>query len=697
MQCLRTRRLIHLAAPWIPALLCIAATACAPASSAGDAPDASNDAVAASPGADASASSSTGDAHAAALDGSDAAPSPAPDPWADQPAGPAVSFDPNGQGFFDFPFPSDLRRAADGAVDWSGFPNPKGIDLIARYVEAAQTEVDGFSTTGTVYFKLDGPVDETRLPAPLDSTSDDSTVWCLDVSDSSAHFGERHAVEVDVFEGSDSPYMPAHLLRVRPLPGLPLREGGRYAVVVRRGLLDPQGRPLAPAPGLREYLAGDDEALPDDLAALLAPLRALVQQGELAPYDVAAATVFTVQTGTGELAAIHDFVASKPAPTPVQWKLLDDKGTYWLFEARYTAPNFQQGAKPYDTEGGNIAFDASGTPLVAEDEPMRLALAVPPGPPPPGGWPVVLYAHGTGGDYLSFTWNKNMSPAAQLTGQKLAVLSTDEPLHGIRYDGPGDLELLSFNAANPDAFRSNFRQAAIDFITLTHMVLAGVEVPATVTPNGQPIGLATEPICFMGHSHGALSGAMLVAVEPHLRAAVLSASGGGISETLMLRKDPLDIRAFIAQLTGEPIEQLDARHPVVTLVQTLVDITDPINYAPAWVDGAMRDGTALSILLTIGLEDPYTPPITAESLAAAARIAVVAPALEWSPGMLAAGVEELPAPIVANVTSATGQQATAALFQAAGYGHYLVFENADAAQRYAGFLQSAAHAFPKIP
>src|SRR5439155_1044339 len=65
-------------------------------------------------------------------------------------------------------------------------------------------------------------------------------------------------------------------------------------------------------------------------------------------------------------------------------------------------PIFQAGTAPYLTpaDGGAISMDA-GAAKVARTEDVCLSLSVPKGAAPAGGWPTVVFAHGTGGSFRS--------------------------------------------------------------------------------------------------------------------------------------------------------------------------------------------------------------------------------------------------------------------------------------------------------
>ena len=92
---------------------------------------------------------------------------------------------------------------------------------------------------------------------------------------------------------------------------------------------------------------------------------------------------------------------------------------------------------------------------------------------PPNGWPVVLYGHGTGGDFRSFIGAK---VALTLARAGIAVLSIDQIHHAYRdkradgchtmNDPASCVSLVFFNFLVPAAGRDNVRQSALDFVSL---------------------------------------------------------------------------------------------------------------------------------------------------------------------------------------------------------------------------------------
>ena len=613
------------------------------------------------------------------------------DPHEGEPSGAAPLFELDPSDIFAFPFPTDARRGADGHLDLRGFPNPNQVPVLDTYVDFAEQNLDGFAASGAIYVRFSAPIDTTRLPTPQQSTADDATVWLVDVTQGSEEYGRRIPFEWSWHATESSTYLPENLLAVRPVFGFPLREGATYALVVMRTLRDGGGALLAAPAPLREALLGESDGLDARITGSLAPLRAFMGSGALNPYEVSVATVFTVCTVTKDLIAIRKAISELPVPTPGGVHQIKDGNGYTVYEGTYPAPGFLFGEKPYELEGGGFHFDAEGRPLVAETEKLRFALSVPDGEAPPEGWPIVLFGHGTGGNYKDFLSGGN-APAKVLAARGIAVIGIDQPLHGTRWDGDqSKLDILSFNFINLEAGRAGFRQSAIDFFTLTRVARESLGVPAGVSHTGADIAFDPSRVYYFGHSHGGLAGAMIVALEPDLRGAILSGSGGGLAQTLMLRKEPYDLLGVIETMLGTLPGELSTFHPVITLVQNLVEVTDPLNYAPYFTNGRLRGGAPMDLLVTEGKQDQATPHVTTEAMAAAAGMPVMSPPVAINLGLEMANAALVALPVSNNAVSDDGGIASVLLAQYDGYDHYVVFDNPDTVALYAHMMETAAY------
>jgi len=600
--------------------------------------------------------------------------------------GPAAMNDLDGE-FFDAPFPNDLRRTPSGGLDMSGFPGRDDQPLIEQYTTIMEQSLDGAGTTAPITFRFKDPLDTSELPKPLGTLYPSSAVFLLDVDPDSPDFGTRIPVEWD-FQEEKTTFQPENLLTLAPLPGIPLRPGTTYAA------------------GVTTKIAGAHEAFPAVFEeghadhALYADLQAALFEDGTPVEDVAIATVFTTQDPVEETAVIARHIQADLGIQDLGQELvLIDAGNYFArFEGELSLPVWQHGERPYASEGGAFIVN-DGVPEIYAWERVRFTLTVPLDQDmPAGGWPVVLYAHGTGGDWASCCSDPSRQSQAARAGEAgLAMLGFSQPLHGDRKTSDTNEELHTFNYFNPDAARANFRQGALDIVYLAH-VLAGQSHAFTFEGEG----IATDPdqVLFMGHSQGGITGAIaLPFIGEDIRGAVLSGAGGGLSLSMVYRKQGgLDIEMLITEvLEFSPDEDLDPLHPVAGLLQTLAENTDSANYAPYWFKRrTWFTGPPVPVLMFEGMEDLHTPPITSEALAAAAGVPVMEPSVSVNDANRVLGIGTAVAPASWNVETREGGVTTAGLAQYDDQDHFAIHDLAAAQRLYRDFLESTVAGQPTI-
>lgn len=617
-----------------------------------------------------------------------------------------------------FPFPSDHRRTADGHARFDDFPNPRLIAQLDEWTAEAQATLDGFSVAGAAYFAFDGAIDADAIPTtPGAFLADESPIWIVDVTEGSPEFGARVPCRSRFYALPDvtsAKYLVPNTLAVAPAWGFPLLESHTYAVVVRSSLAADDGSRIG-QPALVRALLGNrssaprttprvDPTLYESLRASWSGLRAYLAGEGLDASDVVVATVYTTQSITRDVGAIADQIAAAPLPpvmtggfdpqagalayttSSFQWNSTDSVD-YAVYRGRYVAPNYQEGTIPYSESGGALHF-ADGAPVKVSDESIDFVLTVPAAPPDVsrGCYPIVLYGHGTGGSRNSF---RNDGTAGRLAARGVAGISIDMPLHGVRAQGMMlSEEFLTFNFTNAQAFRSNFRQGAIDLVSLARFVRESLAVSATDSHTGQAIAFCTDHVGYMGHSQGGLTGALALPFLTDVDTFVLSGAGGGMGITIMERKDILDFKALLAVLFQIPEEESwDEEHPLATLVQTLADVSDPAAYAPYWgTTGSFRPTP--NVMLTNGEHDEATPYRTAITLALAGRLPVTTPVVIPIPDYAILGVAPATAPYEANVGGHTTGflQFTDDLAIADADTHYLVFHRPEAIDATMHFL-----------
>ncbi len=605
------------------------------------------------------------------------------------------------------PFPTDQRRAVDGTLNLEGFPAPKTGEMAAllkSYLLFAKTELRGFSVQPTVYVEFSGPLDVKKLPGPLGSAKGDSAIQLVNIDDGSPGYGQATEVRTAVSPTTRGMYLVPNLLMVQPVWGKPLRTSTVYALVVRRGLGDATGKVLSQPKVLKDiFAAWQADKAPKDAATAayaqtLLPLRQAIAGGKLAvPYDdIAAATVFSTGNPTSQLTSMATWVRQQWKPDPaVGWKVAKKTTKYWLLEASYRSPNFQHGKCPYDDGGsGGFQYDGQGNPKIAFEEMLRVSVLLPVDRPNDvgGKTPLVLSAHGTGGDWLSYINGGKFKISEQLSSVGLAIASIDQPMHGPRCDPPLKDEALdtkTFNFINITAGRSGFRQSALDSVAMARMARQGLlDVPAEFSPDGKPLQFDPARLMFIGHSQGGLSGSLLAAVEPDITTFVLSGAGAGLSLTVMQRKDPLDISALVSTVMQLEPGELNEFHPAISLVQALADATDPLAYGHL-VFARPTGIKPPNLLLTEGLLDKATPADTSEALAACMGLDVLGPKVHFSDALVANKALEVFAPVQENLTK-NGFAVTGLVSQWAKLDHFAIFTTQKVADLYTEFLHSAA-------
>lgn len=567
------------------------------------------------------------------------------------------------------PFPADFRRTATGTIDVLDFP-PATDPLFDAYMVYASEHLDGFGTNSPVYFTFSASIQVSALSHhPVDTLSPNFPFRIYNVTPG-PHFGEQVPVRWELFE-VDGKYVPNNTLAVAPAWGFPLRENNTYAAVVTRSLIDAAGHPVQTPPLLTELLGGAlppacsapalDAALREQLESSFLPLSQLLVDLDIDRASIAAATVFTTQTITAELAEVRanlDTLAP-PSITPSSWSHVGTLSfvhssdgsavTYHVMQASLPAPNYMVGDVPYVTEGGQFNF-VGDEPQPYRWEDLDVYLTFPDVLPPAGDcFPIVEYAHGTGGSASGFTG----ATAGRFAARGLAGVGLDQPLHGDRYSQSSNrllLELYTFNFGNPHSARTLQRQSAVETFWLTKLLRQGLTIPAADNPKGVDICFDPNRVAFFGHSQGGLSGAVAAAYEDGIQTYVLSGAGGGLSITLFERDDAsVDPQALLnAILMPNPGETFTELHPVVGLIQAMAEVTDGINYAPYWADRTTLS-EPVNLLVTSGVLDEQTPHRTAAALAVAARIPQVLPAPVTVPSYEAAGIAPLSAPVMSNL------------------------------------------------
>lgn len=574
-------------------------------------------------------------------------------------SGTTALFAQNGSDFYDLPYPNDLRRHDDGTLDLSRLPT--NSILVDQYRADAET-LDGFGLNGAMFQRFSGPLDPTSLPDPAASVQDGASVYLVNLTT-----GERTPI-IAHFRPDPTNTIGDNRLAVRPYPGFGLDEGATYALVITSRVHDAAGAPVEGTAEFTSTLA---------TAQWYAPLEQYLAQH---PDDVVSAAVFTTQHATSVGLAIRNGVFATPAPTAADITAGLSTPAYAVFTGTYTAPNFQTGTVPYSSSGGEIQVGSDGLAIVQRMEPMRFAVTLPAGPVPPAGFPICIYAHGTGGDYESFVED---GTGMRLAAEGIAVISTDQVLHGPRNPG-GDPEVAFFNFSNPYAGRDNALQGAADAWSQLRLALGMSFDDGT----GRTIHFDPDNVFFFGHSQGGLTGPAFIAFEPSLKGAVLSGTGGILYLSLLYKTAPVSFPELIASVTRD--NPIDEDNPTLSLAQMWIDRADGANYARLMVRNPPPGNAPKNIFQTEGFTDTYAPNPAIEAFATALGGDLVMTANTMPvEGLTLRGRAVVDAPVTGNDDGVT--TVLAQYNQRSGSdGHFVVFDIPAAQTQSSEFLGTLA-------
>lgn len=456
------------------------------------------------------------------------------------------------------------------------------------------------------------------------------------------------------------------------IPTAPLKQLTSYMAVVTDRITDARGNDVTPdqtyfltkrtAP-LCTNGASTDPLLPTATACALEPLRVLTNLQLAAansrgidPADVVVSWVMTTQSITPVLQAVRSRTqpgSGQLFPTGLTTAAVGQPPIADIFVGFLTlpyylsAPTAQNPTAPLTSfwraaPGGYVppfnqaGLDPTSTnitafnpfPVATGNVMVPLIMTVPNAASgrtkPASGWPIAIFQHG-------ITRNRTdaLAIAATMASQGIAVISIDQPLHGI---SPGNADFASTSpfyisgsnpatsqlfaigvrertfdvdyvnnrtgAAGPDGTpdasgthtinlsslltaRDNLRQAVADLF-----VVAATVPRIDFDGNGSP-DFDSARLSFVGQSLGSIVGTAFVAIDPTVNVATLSVPGGGIAR--LLDGSPTfgpRIRAGLAAAANLQPNTLQYDQ-FMGAAQQAVDSVDPINYGFASAQNAI--------------------------------------------------------------------------------------------------------------
>jgi hypothetical protein len=629
----------------------------------------------------------------------------------------------------DLPWPSDLSRDAAGHPRLGRLTGITDTPLLAA-IRDDLAQQDGFAVTAGAFFQMPDGTEPASIagrallldlaggtPVPSTATLRSDGILVIRPRNGQV-LAQRHQYAYALYRGI--------VARGRLLQAssdfLALRDSRTRPSDARLGRAWDLFRPFFEAVD-RQEPSGEKRAdlicasvfTTQSVTDLLASARQAVRARP--PTAARVAYIFAEQSRPGDSASLDDLmghpVGTRPgcysSCKPPDSPMVHDQLAF-VVQGAFVAADFlaqtvasNDPARPNATQAGTIGRDDAGRPLQRGETLVPFTLALPQHP-----WggsysqqPVVLYGHGLGGDRDSL-----LAVANRLAASGLATIAIDLPFHGMREPGAVDLarnvpchpagqsgadcqsgpDGLADGASNaflhffhvtsdaartpldPRFVRSAFQQSVIDLMSLVWLVESGsFDELGRRDPRLAGLSFRRGSLAFLSESLGSILGAVLLAVEPDVRAAALVVGGGGILIPLSVWSGDFGPAARIVLSTATGIG--DTGDPLETdlqlnLMQELLEPADPLAFAPYVVRGRLPGASAKNVLLFEAYEDETVPNIANEALGQALGLEVVSTAAGGQPRLDYFGgpIQPIPAPITGNIRLAAGA-VTAAFVQ----------------------------------
>lgn len=600
--------------------------------------------------------------------------------------------------FLSTPFPSDLRLRA-GRLDLSTFPvpgpGPLGFDALDASLRALEADADGASRAPLVQFRFTAPVDEGSLAGRVRLLAVESGAEVPSV------------VTVDT---AGTKYHCPHRILVRPRTEVLLAPGTSYAAVLLEGIRSVDGRAAGPLDDLPGLLDGSAARATPAVQPVVDALRSVLTASRIPAGDVVGATVFTTRRATDLVEAVRSAAVTAPArvvgeavpcggeeASPCATDAApgricgapDPAFTEW--HVVLELPVIQAGNRPYLglDAGGGIARDGDAVAVVGT-EPVCAAILVPNGAAPATGWPVLVYAHGTGGGYRA-----HVDATGDLAVDRV-VVGYDGPMHGPR-QGPApwsDPGALFFNLRNPAAGLGNAAQGVADLFAIDRLLEAG----ALNLGAGFTVPIDRAHRVLWGHSQGGNAAAVALAAPGGWRGGLLTGTGGGFADGLLEKRAPTD--ASIALRAMLQSAEVDRDHPALDLIGQVFEPFDPLF-------SAGDAGARVHLLHVWGRTDNYTPDAAQRRFARATEGSLVLPdpLPEWFDDAADLGLRTAHPPVRGNAGDGAR---TVVIVQAmpepdgvdpsTAEGHFVAFRHAETMARLRAWLTALdTEDVPRLP
>ena len=530
--------------------------------------------------------------------------------------------DPIDPGECGFPFPSNVWRAADSKTP-TGYHMYFGPTTLPQFAPGKHVNPvpfaskDGFSPGGSIMvFWPD--VSVTGLPDPTTiaaSTQKSSPTLLIDyeTGDLVPHWDE---LDENSFTKDGQ---RAFFIR----PPVRKKDATRYLVAIR-GVLDSEGKPIAPSPAFKALRDGADSS-----EISVGKRRALYADilGKLKGYGVDTRalqmawdfTTASVASTTGDMTAMRVMslatVCSKgPSytisqvvenPNPYIRRRLTGQMTVPIYLTN--PPSCAQAALPPGCPGSSINRDASGKPAQSGTQAFPFMVQIPNSIVNTGTTGAIIQtAHGLFGD-LTEGQDSNMAEICDREhyveiAVNLERMASDD-VNYITDAIAGDISTFQHVV-------DRLHQGFVNELLAMRMMMGGMATDPQTMPSGKPT-IDTTQRYYRGDSQGGISGGVYMAISTDVTRGWMDNTGSPYD---LLLPRSVDFAPFFLVIRGVYTDpaQLELG---LDLIQQLWDNAEPDGYIP-YISQNMLEGTpAHNVLISDALGDQQVSPLGAQFIA----------------------------------------------------------------------------------
>jgi hypothetical protein len=323
------------------------------------------------------------------------------------------------------------------------------------------------------------------------------------------------------------------------------------------------------------------------------------------------------------------------------------------------------------------------------DEDAPITILIPKGTMPAGGFPLMIYFHGSGGlssavvDRGRWTPDTMMNTKGEGPGYVVAPFGIASagsalPVNPERLPGAKEEEYLNFN--NVPAMRDTFRQGVIEQRLFLEALRKVQIAPATLgactgeeLPQGETaFHFDEDQLVASGQSMGGMYTNMISAVEPRIRAAVPTGAGGYWTWYVLQTTVIPNAKGLLGLILATQAE-LTFMHPALSVLETGLEPADPFVYMPRLARRPLPGAPVRPIYEPVGKGDSYFPMPIYDAVAASYGHKEAGDVV-WPEMQQVLALEKLdgivPYPVKDDVTSADGTPYTGVVVQYEGDGVY---------------------------